>query len=134
MCPGHEICGYLPALSLAYFSACGISLFRAASYSRSVFIPIIHIRKSLSSINLQKIVLTLSFFCAYNIAMKLNIILIKDKLKEMERRPAWLADKMKLSRAAVSLWFDGTNMPSHNNIDKMAEILGVEWFLLLIKD
>jgi putative transcriptional regulator len=57
---------------------------------------------------------------------------IKIVLIEKDKNNKWLAEKLDMSKAAVSQWCTNTNQPSIENLYRIAEALNVEVNDLLI--
>ena len=58
---------------------------------------------------------------------------IKIVLIEKEKTNIWLAEKVGVSRAAVSKWCTNDNQPTVETLFKIAEALGVEVCELLVR-
>ena len=58
---------------------------------------------------------------------------IKIVLIEKEKTNIWLAEKMGVSRAAVSKWCTNDNQPTVETLFKIAGVLGVDVCDLLVK-
>jgi DNA-binding Xre family transcriptional regulator len=58
---------------------------------------------------------------------------IKIVLIEKEKNNIWLAEKLGVSKAAVSKWCTNDNQPTVENLFKIAEMLDVDVCELLIK-
>lgn len=58
---------------------------------------------------------------------------IKLVLTEKEKTNIWLAEKLGLSKGAVSKWCTNDNQPTVENLFKIAELLDVEVADLLLK-
>lgn len=57
---------------------------------------------------------------------------IKIVLIEKEKTNIWLAEKVGVSKAAVSKWCTNDNQPTVETLFKIAEVLGVEVCELLV--
>lgn len=66
-------------------------------------------------------------------AQKKRFNRIKIVLIEKEKTNIWLAEKMGVSKAAVSKWCTNDNQPTVETLFKIAEVLGVDVCELLVK-
>ncbi|OQP59256.1 transcriptional regulator [Niastella vici] len=58
---------------------------------------------------------------------------IKIVLIEKEKTNIWLAEKLEISKAAVSKWCTNDNQPTVENLFKIAELLEVDVCELLVR-
>lgn len=53
-----------------------------------------------------------------------QVTVIKSRLIELERRPAWLAEKLNVDQALVSRWLKGKRPIPQNRLKEIALVLG----------
>ena len=55
----------------------------------------------------------------------MNVMVIKQRLKQMERSQAWVGRRVNRTPACVSYWFNNKVTPELSMIQRIADILGI---------
>lgn len=59
---------------------------------------------------------------------------LKYWLKQEGRKAVWVAEKIGVSKSAVTRWTNGSHLPRQDQLVKLADLIGVHWALLLTAD